>query len=58
MPMSTIIWGMRWRGLLPGLVLFKLVASSLQVGVVGAISGMGCVVPQPLAVSGNQISRP
>jgi hypothetical protein len=36
--------GKRWCGLLSGLVLFRLVAPPLQPGVVGAISGMGCMV--------------
>jgi hypothetical protein len=39
--MFTMLEGMCWRRLLPGLVLFKLLVSLLQLGVVGAYMVQG-----------------
>jgi hypothetical protein len=44
---------MAWINTGPSLVLFRLMTPHLQPGVLGAISGMGCVVPHPLATGGN-----
>jgi hypothetical protein len=41
-------------GLLPGLVLFRLVAHPLQPRVVGSFPGMRCMVPQSFATGWNQ----
>jgi hypothetical protein len=43
-----------WCGYLPRLVLFRLVAPSLQLGEVGSFSGMGCLVPQLFAIEENR----
>jgi hypothetical protein len=42
-----------WCGSFLGLVLFRLVAPSLQLGVLGPSPSTGCMVSQPFAVRGN-----
>jgi hypothetical protein len=44
--------GVRLRGLFPDLVLFKLVVPPVRSG--GALSDMGCIVPQSFAAGGNR----
>jgi hypothetical protein len=43
-----------WCGLLPELVLSRLVAPPLQPSVVGSFPGRGCMVSQPFATRGNR----
>jgi hypothetical protein len=44
-PLTTVMGGMRWHELLPGLVLFRLVAPPLQPGVVGPYPIRGVLYP-------------
>jgi hypothetical protein len=52
--MTTIIGGIRWRELLLGLILFKLVIPHLQPGVVRSYPVRGVLVPQPLVAGTNR----
>jgi hypothetical protein len=55
--MTTIIGGMRWHGLLLGLILFKLVVPPLQERVVGLYPVQGVWFTSRLLLVGTVISR-
>jgi hypothetical protein len=52
-PMTIINEGKRWSGLLPGLVLFRLVAPPLQLGVMGPYPIRGVWFPSHLLLEGT-----
>jgi hypothetical protein len=54
LPMLIIGWRSDGHGSFPGLVLFRLVAPPLQLGVVGSFPDTGCMVLQPFAAGGNR----